>query len=60
MGKGAIITGIICIVIGLIIILSTIWSTWVFLIHGGALLILGLVLIIFNREENKLEKRRDK
>jgi len=56
MGKGGIITGIICIILGVGIIIASIFSTWVFLIHGGILLAIGIGLVVFNREEDKIEK----
>ena len=56
MGKGGIITGVICIVLGLGVVIAALFSTCVFLIHGGILLVLGAILILFNKEEDKVEQ----
>jgi ABC-type nickel/cobalt efflux system permease component RcnA len=62
MGKGAIAIGIVCILAGLYwtyeVITSPDVPNWL-LIHLSILIITGIGLIVFFREENKIEQRKD-
>ncbi len=61
MGKGAIAIGIICIILGAWIIFKIFSSNtplWV-AVYPLILIILGIGLIIFFKEEEKVEQRKD-
>jgi hypothetical protein len=63
MGKGAITIGILFLLLGFIVSIIIIVSEaplW-FLLHPGVLFlfIVGIGLVIFNKEENKIEQRKD-
>tara|TARA_Y100000310_G_scaffold345263_1_gene463203 strand:+ start:3111 stop:3320 length:210 start_codon:yes stop_codon:yes gene_type:complete len=62
MGKGAIAIGIVCILAGLYWVYKVITSPdaplWL-LIHLSILIGVGIALIIFFKEENKIEQRKD-
>ena len=62
MGKGAIVIGIICILAGVYwaykVIASPDVPNWL-LIHLSVLIIVGIGLIVLNKEENKIEERKD-
>jgi len=62
MGKGAIVIGVICILAGLYwayeIISSPENPNWL-LIHLSVLIGVGIALIVLNKEEGKIEERKD-
>ena len=62
MGKGAIAIGIACIIAGIywayLVISSAETPNWL-LIHLSVLIGVGVGLIIFNKEEAKVEQRKD-
>ena len=58
MGKGAIFIGIIFILFGIFLILITKFNL-IGLIYAAASIILGTALILFWKEEGKIEERKD-
>ena len=58
MGEGAIILGAIFIIFGIFLILVTSFNP-VGLIYGIIAILLGLALMIFWKEEGKIEQRKD-
>ncbi len=59
MGKEIKITGIIMVLIGITLLVLTKFNP-VGLIYGLIITIIGIALIFWNKEEDKIEKRRDK
>ena len=62
MGKGAILIGIVCIITGVLgayaVISSAETPNWL-LIHLSVLIGVGIALIVLNKEEEKVEQRKD-
>jgi uncharacterized membrane protein len=59
MAKEIIITGIVLILLGIFLLVITKFHT-AGMIYGIMSIILGLILTLWNKEEDKIEKRRDK
>ncbi len=58
MNLGRLITGLFLLIIGIIFIILAISTAWWFVFYGIILFVLGL-LILFNKHEDKIEKRKD-
>ena len=59
MGKEIMATGIVLILFGIFLLMITNFNI-AGIIYGIILIVLGLALAFFNKEETKIEKRRDK
>jgi len=62
MGKGAILIGAVLIIFGIFLAYKTISSTetpnWL-LIHISVMILIGVGMIVFFKEESKIEQRKD-
>ena len=62
MGKGAISIGAACVLGGLFgvykVVINPEVTNWL-LVHLAVLILIGILLIGFNKEEDKIEKRKD-
>jgi len=59
MGKEIIIIGIVFDLVGISLLMITKFHP-AGIIYGTIMILIGLALILLNKEENKIEKRRDK
>ena len=55
---GRLVIGLIFSIIGIVLIIISIFSAWGIIFYGVSLLIIGIV-ILFNKNEDKIEKRKD-
>jgi len=59
MGKEIMITGIVLLLLGILLLVFTKFNP-VGIIYGVIAIITGIILTLWNKEEDKIEKRRDK
>ena len=58
MGKGRLISGLVVMILGLGLIIASLFTSMFLLIYGIPLFVIGVVVIL-NKKEDKIEKRLD-